>query len=588
MKIGIIGNGYFGQKVYKIIKNIENIKIIFFCSKNYINYIDIDIDWIFIISSTSSHYELSKLYLNKGINVFCEKPPTYSYKQTTELINLAKKNNCKFYVSDLYNYDETNKIYKYILSENKIININWEKYGSFKDTILNNLVWHDLYLLYPYINDKEIKIHKNISERFKLKFMFTFNDKIINFYYNVNNKDICEKKINAIILNYNENNLTSMFKKILFNNIDYINHFNMVLWCSKLLENIKKICYKTISVIGGGIFGCTMAYKLAQYGFNVKLIEKKEDIFMCATGINQYRLHKGYHYPRCIKTALSTLGGVKTFLNEFNDCIVNKSIKHYYAISNKNSKVNRREYLTFLNKTKLDYTIIESHFLNNVDLMIKCNEDLINIDKLKKKVLDKLNLFNVEIILNKEIKTLTDKINIVATYANLNYLLKDKQKFKFQLCEKIIFLLPSQYKNISVVIMDGPFMCIDPFGDSELHVMGNVIHCEHHSNIGYYPIIPEKYKRVLNNGIITDFEFSKKNEFIKSAMHFFPGIENSKYIGSMFTIRTTLSNVENTDSRPSIILSDKDKLNYFIFSGKICTCVDISTEIINKLEKLLI
>ena len=61
-----------------------------------------------------------------------------------------------------------------------------------------------------------------------------------------------------------------------------------------------------IAVIGAGIFGSTVAVKLAEAGFGVDLYEKEGDILQAASGINQYRLHRGYHYPRSKETALSS------------------------------------------------------------------------------------------------------------------------------------------------------------------------------------------------------------------------------------------------------------------------------------------
>ena len=53
-----------------------------------------------------------------------------------------------------------------------------------------------------------------------------------------------------------------------------------------------------IAVVGGGIFGVSAAVKLARAGHQADLFEKQRDILCAASGINQYRIHRGYHYPR--------------------------------------------------------------------------------------------------------------------------------------------------------------------------------------------------------------------------------------------------------------------------------------------------
>ena len=44
--------------------------------------------------------------------------------------------------------------------------------------------------------------------------------------------------------------------------------------------------------------------------------------------------------------------------------------------------------------------------------------------------------------------------------------------------------LPEQFKNKSVVVLDGPFTCIDPYGNTDYHVMGNVVHAIHDTMVG--------------------------------------------------------------------------------------------------------
>ena len=57
----------------------------------------------------------------------------------------------------------------------------------------------------------------------------------------------------------------------------------------------------------------------------------------CATGINQYRLHKGYHYPRSKQTAIECKKGLKTFKRKYNSSVLNGDIEHFYSISSKDS-----------------------------------------------------------------------------------------------------------------------------------------------------------------------------------------------------------------------------------------------------------
>ena len=74
--------------------------------------------------------------------------------------------------------------------------------------------------------------------------------------------------------------------------------------------------------------------------------------------------------------------------------------------------------------------------------------------------------------------------------------------------------LPKEYKNKSVVVMDGPFMCLDPYKDG-YHVLGHVEHAIHSTNVGDYPMVLNKdIVGYLNNGVIPNPKFTKIQKFI--------------------------------------------------------------------------
>ena len=60
------------------------------------------IDFVVIVTPNSTHYEASKAFLNKGINVVCDKPLCFEEAEAKELVDLAKKNNLLFCVTYTY------------------------------------------------------------------------------------------------------------------------------------------------------------------------------------------------------------------------------------------------------------------------------------------------------------------------------------------------------------------------------------------------------------------------------------------------------------------------------------------------------
>ena len=169
------------------------------------------------------------------------------------------------------------------------------------------------------------------------------------------------------------------------------------------------------------------------------------------------------------------------------------------------------------------------------------------------------------------------------TYAGLNAVYDDGQEYQFEVCEKPIVKLSEKYRGIGVVVMDGPFMCIDPYSDTEYHVMGNVVHAIHETNIGKSPIVSDKLKPFLNKGLVKNPPITKFNDFIASANEFLD-MSGVEHIGSMFTIRTVLANRDHDDARPSIVKKHKQNI-YSIFSGKVSTAVDTANELYNYIIK---
>ena len=172
-KVGIIGKGYFGKKIHSTLQSFCDIK--FFTGREFdVTY---DIDWVVIASSTESHYELAKHFIESGVNVFVEKPMTPTYQQSKELVDLSKKHNVKLYVDDVFLYHPTLRwITQY---DPKVLRFEWKKYGSFNDNIFNNLSYHDLYIAlhlgYELSGDIHIKTNR-VNEK-----EFTIGD--IEFYY---------------------------------------------------------------------------------------------------------------------------------------------------------------------------------------------------------------------------------------------------------------------------------------------------------------------------------------------------------------------------------------------------------------------
>lgn len=344
---------------------------------------------------------------------------------------------------------------------------------------------------------------------------------------------------------------------------------------------------KKFAVIGAGIFGSTIAIRLAQNGFEVDLFEKESDILQAASGINQYRLHRGYHYPRSKETALSSKKFQPVFESEYGDAVIKKN-KHYYAIAKSMSKVSGTEFLQFCKECELEHEHSELPHVNKdaVEMIIEGVESLMDPLKLRNIVRDRIGANGVHLFLNRKATARDlDEYTVVinCTYANLNSVLEKYPEslryYQFELCEKPVLKLPEHFAGKSIVVLDGPFMCIDPLGDTGFHVMGNVVHAIHKTNTGLFPDIPEEFYPLMNRGIVKNPSITNIEKFIESAAYFMPDLIKSEHVGSMYTVRTVLPYVDHTDERPTLVYRVNDKV-INVFSGKVGNCVQAADEVL--------
>lgn len=351
-----------------------------------------------------------------------------------------------------------------------------------------------------------------------------------------------------------------------------------------------------IAVVGAGIFGSISAVKLSQYGHNVTLFDTMPDILQCASKINQYRLHSGYHYPRSIETVVQSFLGAKSFKSEYRSALLSSIYDHYYAIEC-DSLIDYPEYEDFMDQCGLQYENISTDpdkwkswiSGDHIRAIYKVKEDSIDIDELRRILKRQLGFAGVVLSLNNtvDINKLNDfEVIINATYANSNLFVPDDQRidYQFEICEKPIVTLSPEYEHKSIVIIDGPFGCIDPYLPMQRHVMGHVEHAIHHRSIGHFPDIPPEYRSYLNSSVVYKRPLTNIDKFKESMARYFPSIEREfNHMGSMYTIRTVLPKREHDDARPSYITKHSDRL-YSIFSGKIGTAVDIADELVNTLS----
>lgn len=564
VKVHIIGKGKWGSIIENAISNMVE----------FVN--PYEADWVIISTPNDLHYEQTLFWLSQGKNVFCEKPLTLTSESLDSLYELADDNEVKLYVDDVFDWRNDYEL------NGKADVFEWTKPNNNKTNFLERLAYHHFYI---WLKDKQDYKVKSINGGDYGNFQVLLEDGTrATFQYSTRGEEYAHIINRKDMGGYQGNPMRDMFKSIFEDTADLGQNRINTMNATYLLEQVRNVIYKKALVVGAGVFGLTSAIALSHNGYDVVVREKEDDLMKGASSINQYRLHKGYHYPRSIETAQECQQGLQTFKRKYESSVVNGNIQHLYSIASEGSLVSGDEYKNFLEKVGLEY--YEREPMPNCDLTIQANEELFNPEQLILSLHKKLYSSGIKVYVNSEVKSLDEEkfdVAVIATYSQINQLLDEKKEYQFEVCEKPVVRLPKIFENLSVVVMDGPFMCLDPYVNNS-HVLGNVVHAIHETNIGTKPIVSEELKPYLNKGLIRNPKITNIDKFIESGKKYFGDeFEDLEHIGSMYTIRTVLSNREQDDSRPTLVEKVNDNV-YTLFSGKIDTCVDAANQLIQRIQ----
>ena len=349
VKVSIIGKGKFGSKIEDTIKDTVE-----FVEPN-------DADWIILATPNDLHHEQVEYWLSQRKNVFCEKPLTLTKRSAEALFSLADFFSVKLYVDDVFHWHDNITI-----DTDSEVDFMWYKYGSFGANIIDNLAYHHFYtwvgsddIEIESITDVDYKIDGTIINfRVELKDGRTATFDYSTYDYNGPHFHKIVDGWDEIDVEPNNNPLKDMLHCVMLDEVkwpdgggptvNFEDNKKRTLNAIKLCEAVKKEVYPKVLVVGGGIFGTTASVALATSGFNVTLHEELDHVIMAASDINQYRLHRGYHYPRSKSTAQECLDGLKSFKRKYGASVVNDDINHFYAISSRDSLVSSEDYTKFL------------------------------------------------------------------------------------------------------------------------------------------------------------------------------------------------------------------------------------------------
>lgn len=320
-------------------------------------------------------------------------------------------------------------------------------------------------------------------------------------------------------------------------------------------------------MIGAGIFGCTIAIELARAGAEVHLYERHGDVMCGASRANQGRLHSGFHYPRSLCTAREVRDTAAEFAQRFPSTVYRAA--HHYLVAS-DSRVSAEKYLAFCDELGLPYWQIGAHPLvrsDTVDLILGVNEQFVDLKALRGVLKQELVASGVNVHLNWTQST-DAALRLHGHVVDASYGQTARWPLRYELTEIALIRLGKHYAGRSFVVMDGPYISLDPVTGTDLHMLYDVEQSVHHASFTYG--VPREYRNLVDRGPQYT-ELTRVGRMEQTARNFLRGFGMPEYRGSMFTVRAVLPDVDDTDARPTLVEKVGDVVH--VLSGKIGTAV---------------
>jgi len=353
----------------------------------------------------------------------------------------------------------------------------------------------------------------------------------------------------------------------------------------------KQLRKPRVAVMGGGIFGTSIAAELGSF-CAVTLFEKNAELLQEGSFINQFRHHRGYHYPRSAETVEEISSSRGDFEKAFKGAIVD-TYPTYYGLAKEGSLVSGEQFLAFCEKHGLPYkkAFPPGGLLaeDRMELSVEVPEANYHHGRLVGLVKKRLSaLPNVKVLCGAEVTGCSYSPNgakiisykkgkaakkqefdfvINATYANINrfvhWLGFEPYPIRVDLAEVLIVRLPID--PVSVTVIDGPFATLMPTGNENEFTLYHVTE----SIISRY--VPE-------DGLVrkpqANAKASNQKAIFEESMKLFPILKDAVIVESRIVHRGVQAFREHDDMRVADIVNHGFGC-WSILSGKILSSVSV-------------
>jgi len=339
---------------------------------------------------------------------------------------------------------------------------------------------------------------------------------------------------------------------------------------------------------------------LRKTGRSVMLVEREPALLSRASLRNQARVHNGYHYPRSLLTALRSRLNYDRFLTEYSDC-VDRSFPHYYAIARGMSKVTFAQFAEFCRRIgapllQAPSAVRQLFDSSRVDAVFEVQECAFDASALRSRVDRELRESGVDVALETEAVRLRPNraggamsvqtrgrygdqeigatLVLNCTYSRLNHLLADSNApvipAKHELTEMALVRPPAELGGAAVTVMDGPFFSLMPYPSRGLFTLSHVRYTPHaswHERSGVQTLEAERHLAIRE---------SRFTHMVRDAERYLPVMTQSRYVDSLWEVKTVMPRSEQDDSRPILLQRSAALPNCFtVLGAKIDSVYDV-------------
>jgi len=339
-----------------------------------------------------------------------------------------------------------------------------------------------------------------------------------------------------------------------------------------------------IAVAGAGIYGTTVAIRLAEQGHRVALFDPL-GIMRAASAINQFRVHSGYHYPRSTETIHEVMEERAEFLEVFAGAIV-KNSRHYYAIPKEGSLIPPALFESVMTQFHLPLRPCRPDWMNFgfIDTCYEVKEQLYDPELLRDLVTRRIESLGIEFRQQNFDRSQRDQYDFLISACYGMGLSRGLFKAaKYQVAEKILIELPKNLRGVALVVVDGPFTAFDPYGSSHYSLFGSAKNTNHWTTTDPGEQIPQQYRTRLNGTFFEPVAFSRFEAMRVDSALTVPSSAQAVYMGSRFTMRVVENNP--VEDRRTLYVEEPSPREIHIFSGKVVGAVKAARQVAERVAR---